>query len=519
MAEYEHVSVGPWPGGVNYSLPTEDVPVDQLATMQNCRIGAAGQVEKRPGTASYGGREPIGGGPTLTSCGEFRESNGTATRFITAGNKFYEYVIGSPTPANDVWTDRTASITITAGDDNTFEWAYANGTLVLTNGVNPPVKWTGAGTDITALNVSSRFTTAEHVAFWDNRVWMANTNADKDRVWHSDIAGFETWGATSFYNIGSLVTALVPMQNGLSVHTLAGIWMLIPTGNATTPYQLQQRTQQAGAGGRSAVTLPGGIQLFIREDGIYRWEGGDEVVKASRALDHGYWADLNQSRISDSFAVYFPRENEVHFFLCNGAAQVQANHVMVYNMGAGDDADPFWWGPSTGMTYNCAALIANKPHAGDFDGYLQDLETGTQDATKTDKSIDAFFKTGSQAEDDEAVTSRRWLFARCYFDDKGDYDVTCDQTSPGLTGKTSALRMGSGAGALGGFTMDADVLGAGSKNKPAVVYGDIDLQGYDAHSSLVVTNNSADEPFTFRHFHLVHKDIGKRRKRKIGVEI
>ena len=47
------IQYGPWTGGVWYSRPEEDVAVEEIATMENMRIQAAGAVEKRLGMASY----------------------------------------------------------------------------------------------------------------------------------------------------------------------------------------------------------------------------------------------------------------------------------------------------------------------------------------------------------------------------------------------------------------------------------------------------------------------------------
>ena len=63
--------LGPWEKGVNYSKATEDCEADEQSDMKNTRIGPVGYVEKRLGTASYGGDEALGSCPTLTACGEF----------------------------------------------------------------------------------------------------------------------------------------------------------------------------------------------------------------------------------------------------------------------------------------------------------------------------------------------------------------------------------------------------------------------------------------------------------------
>ncbi len=47
------IQLGPWTEGVVYNRPPEDVAANELSSMRNCRINAAGAVEKRKGFASF----------------------------------------------------------------------------------------------------------------------------------------------------------------------------------------------------------------------------------------------------------------------------------------------------------------------------------------------------------------------------------------------------------------------------------------------------------------------------------
>jgi len=516
----ETIQYGPWPMGVRYDLPAEDIPPGGIRTMQNTRLTQAAAVEKALGTVSYQSLSAIAGNPTVTACGEFRvPSTGTEYDFIIAGAKMYYYSSG--------WSDITGAATITAGDDNTFEWTRSFDTLVLTNGVNGPIKWTGAG-NAAALGVSSRFTTADHVAFFDNRTWFGNTNANEDRLWYSDAGDPETYGATSFYNLGSPITGLQPLQNALAVHTEDFISVLIPTGNGTVPYQLQQRTssdprnpQQGGThSGRAIVTIPGNAQVFVLDDGVYMWAGGERIEKVSYALDLGYWDEVNRARLQQSFAVYYAAENEVWFWLPYGDGQTNCNHVMVMSLRhryvheATGDTHFAWYGPLNGATTtfdrNCAAIIDNKPHAGTFDGKLIDHRPANIFAQEG-AAYEANFETGAPAPMGSDV-DLRWLYTRTYYDALGNYSLSVAQESQGVGVNTGTLTTTGGGEALGAFELDADVLGT-----VRMVSKDLDLKGYDPHSSLKFTNNTAGEPFRIRRTHLQYKVIGRHRKPKAGV--
>ena len=514
----ETIKYGPWTQGVRYDMPAESIGPNGLSDMLNTRLTQSAAVEKALGVKSYQDASAISGTPTLTACGQFRvPSSGTEYVFIVAGTTMYYY--------NSGWTDITGSVSITANDDYTFEWVRAFDTLILTNGFNPPIKWTGSG-NAAALDVDSRFNTADHVAFFDNRVFCANTDAHTDRVWYSDIGDPETWDASSFYNLGSPVTGLQPLQNALAIHTEDFISILLPTGNATIPYQLQQRTttdprntQHGGAlSGRSIVTVPGNAQVFVMEDGIYMWAGGETIEKVSYALDDGYWSDISKNRLQQSFAVYYPDENEVWFWLPNTSNN--CNNVMVMSMRhryvdpASGETRFAWYGPlnGAGTTFqrNCAGIIDDKPHAGNFDGKLLDHAPATV-YNHEGAAYDAHFETSAPAPMGGDV-DLRWLYSRVYFDGLGAFTIGVQQESQGVGGNTTTMSTIGGGGVMNAFTLGESLLGT-----KRMVSKDIDLKGYDPHSSLKFTNNAKDEPFRIRRTHLQYKMIGRHRKPKAGV--
>ena len=269
--DVDSIQYGPW-RTVRYDLPVEDCALSELSDMENARIGTGGEVEPRQGTLSYKSAAALGGTPTLNLSVEFRPDASTTEVVIAAGAVLYKYSSG--------WSDITGGVTVTAGDDNTFEWADANGTLVITNGVDTDAKkWTGSG-NFSVLDDDARFTKGKHIAWFDNRLWIGNVNGATGQLWYSDIADIETWAVTSFFNFGGIIRGLVPTQNALTVHTTDGIYTLSPTGNSVNPFIPNQRTGSnqdrplAAADGRSIVALPNDVQLMVPDDGIYEWTGG-----------------------------------------------------------------------------------------------------------------------------------------------------------------------------------------------------------------------------------------------------
>ncbi len=514
------LKLGPWNMGVRYDLPSEDIAPNGLRQMENVRLTAAAACEKVLGTASYNSAAAIAATPTLTACGEYRIPGGAAVTFVIAGTKLYLYSAG--------WVDKSGAVTITAGDDNTFEWVRAYNYMVATNGVDTDaIKWDGSG-NASALDDSGRFTKGKHIGFWDNRLWIGNVNGANDRVYYSDTGDIETWVATNFLNLGSPITGMAPIGTRFAIHTEDAIHTVSPTGNATYPYELNQRTstdqnnpQRGGTiSGRTLVSVPGIGQLFVLGDGIYLWDGGDQITKVSTALDLGYWDQINEARLSQSFAIYYSGKQEVWFWLPYGTSQTNMNHIMVmstrhkYVDPDTGEARFAWYGPYTGTTTtfdrNCAAIIGGKPHAGTFGGKLL-THAPTNVFNHETAAYTAYFETGAPPPYGGDV-SLVWLYARCYYDALGAYTLAVRQESQGVGSTAGTLNTTGGGAPLDSFVLNTDSLGT-----VRMVSKDVELRGYDPHSSLKFTNSAANEPFRVRRTHLQYGVIGRQRKKTAGI--
>ena len=504
MIKGDAMTLGPWHRGVFYNLPPEEVPADGLSDMENVRVGQAGQCEKRPGCASYQSAAVLSGtpAPTLTLSCQLDLSTGTSHVVIAAGTALYKYSSG--------WSAITGSTTITAGDDNVFDWANANDTLVICNGVDTAaIKWTGTG-DAAALDVDARFTNAARVAWWDNRLWLGRVSGALDRVYYSATGDIETWAAADFKAAGMPITGLAPLDDLLAVHTEKGIWAITATGNSSIPYEIHQVTQRGSLSGRGIVTLPGLRQLMVLRDGIYRWDKEDgTVTKISYALDDAYWPTLNKARLKMVFGVYCPDTNEVWYMLPYGTSQTNLNQLMIYGEYEHEDEEKYrWYGPWKGGTAyerNCGGLIADKPHLGSYAGFLYDMDTGTNDVST---AVAAHFTTGWVQPDPESPElQNRWLFCRTYYDGTGYYPVVAGQRNEDGTGTTKSFTVqGSG------FVLGTSRLGDAMQGRQ-MAFADTPLLGYGSHMGMLYSNGAADQTFSVRRALVHYRGLGRKHKR------
>ena len=502
----DSIQLGPFHGGVRYDIPIEECGPHELGGMENSRIGTAGQVEQRRGTDSFKDLAAVNSAATLTMCAQFNSNATTDHEIIVAGNKIYDY-------SSSAWTDRTGGLTVTVANDNTFEWVDANGVLVGTNGVDTDAFKIAGAANATALDDNARFTKGRHIAWFDNRLWIGNVNGATYKLWYSDTADIETWGATSFFNFAGIIQGLIPGQNHLTIHTTDGMYGLFPTGNATAPYSPQRLTEKAGIDGRAIVALPDDMQIMVREDGVYEWRGGSTLDKVSDALDGNYWPFLEQSRLFKSHAVRFPMQNEVWFFLPykgDQASQTNMNHVMVYNYRKRTTVNGknvgVWHGPYTGFERNCSALIDQKVHAGDFSGFLMDHD---DDGHGDDGSnIESSMTTGAPAPLGPDVKVR-WLNARHFYDGLGDYEIDVSQQGGQLIGSQEKLNL-DGAG----FQWDVSFWDIDSFQGISQQSQDLPLNGYGPESALKYSHGVAGQTWIIRRVIQRYKALGQFNKPK-----
>ena len=505
---------GPWFQGLNVSVPPEELKQGEMAGGQDVRVGVGGEGESRKGTTPYNS-SAIAGGAAYTACGQHDFDASTSREFAINGSVFYEGVSG-------VWTDRSAAMTITAGDDNTFDTADANGTRLFVNGVSGDsmMKWAAAGGNVAAMDVDSRFTWAKWVSFFDNRAWTANTSTGTDEVWHSDIADIGTWGATSFFQIGEIVTGIRPVGGMMAVHAEDSITGLIPTGNAVTPYRKVPLGTAGTVSGRSiqTVQLPsqGELQVYIRKDGVYAFNGIDSVKISGRLDGPQFWDLIDKDRVKQCFSEHYDLLNEVWFYLpvasSVGTTQTNMNKILVYDY-LRNIFYPLW---KSGLNeeFNCAGVVDNVINSGDTnDGFMYKHEVGTNDTDgSATNAVDSYFQTASSPPEGPDVTLR-WLFARHGFDIEGDYDVTVTFSSPGIPGDSSTFNQGGGYVAIGAFKIGTDAIAPDA----LVAHEDTDLNGYDPVLQFEYRNAVESESMSIRNTTAVYKPIGRQRKPKAGV--
>ena len=395
--QHEHVELGPFTGGVRFDKAREDLEPNELAYCRNGRLDAQGRLSKRPGITrqqDYSG--------TVHLLGEFEDTSGTRHNFAVVGAVFY----GGASNQND----RTGALTVGGA---TTVFTNANGTAYFADGTNAGYKWAGETNNIEAWSMPTSFTKPEFVIFWDNRLWCASdAGTDEDIVWRSQAGGYETWEGS--YTLGQKILALSIHQDQLLAHTETGMWQFTPTGDANTPYELEQVAARGVVAKRGVVTYSDGSSIGVFRNGIYRWEDPRRLEKVSHALDIGYWEERYGKHSGDSpaniDAVYYPTDEEVWFTFGGNSENIDVFALREI------DGDWVWMGPwqySTDVVVGSFTALglqsSNRMRAGTDEGeiFSMDPNTAYQDAAgATIRGVALQAQTALASAEDEA--QGRW---------------------------------------------------------------------------------------------------------------
>jgi hypothetical protein len=513
MANVEPNLLGPWYAGVDYSKPAEELSPQQCFSMSNTRIGEGGEVAQRDGFERY--ISTAIGAVGIQALGKHKFSSASSSVFAVAGDTFYEDVAGT-------WTDRTpGGVTMTDDDDAHWSLVDANGTLCGHNGKagDTIIKWVAAAGNVAALGMgSSSITKAKYWEWWDGRLWACNTNEGNDQANYSDDTDITAWAVNDWFSIGEELTGVKSFgRRSLALHGENGITLVRTTSNSTIPYSKEGVSARGTISHRSIVNVRGAddanVQLFIREDGVYAFAGG-EARKVSKPLDGvRFWANVQKDKLAtDSFACVHGDRDEAWFFVPYGSGAVKANRIIIFDYTRG-----IWFGPYVGngatTNFNNVGVIDRIPHAGGFDGYVLKLDDNERLNDENDGPIEAEFITAAPPPLGIDVTNR-WMFALHAFDVKGYYDVTVSHFGQRTPAETVTINQGGGYDPIEtAFEIQSSKI-AGEALMATVA---TKLSGYDSAIQLKYLNTGSGETFTIRRTATMYKPKGRRTLRGSGV--
>jgi len=322
-------------------------------------------------------------GAVCTGLFDYTYAGGGTVKFVgTFGNKIMVDNAGT-------WDDITGAVTITAGQNNVFTGVVFKDILIVTNGVDVPIKW--AGTSNAAALGGSPPTAPYILAKW-GRVFFAGMSTDRGLLRFSNVNDHETYPAENELRIFSAgdeyITGLADFRDFLLVLTNKRVYSVAANegpGVFLSPLFVDRNkpVMVGSAHQRNFLTI-GGDAVFFSPDGHIRSlaaserYGDTEEATLSKSISHSTLKAVNYTRFPQVAGAYYPDEDWIVFAVSPSGVTTNTVWLVLDLKETAGHFDPLQsrprWTKFTGMPANAFVrrVVSGKPYLyfGDYSGFV-----------------------------------------------------------------------------------------------------------------------------------------------------
>lgn len=437
----------PGKGGVNEKFAPHLINDDQSAppnastlALKNVNTDETGDVMSRKGYTVY------------ANLSTYLDDVAGFTQYRQFDNDEFEIAAGvkSGTPKIVNFSSPGALVDITNGmtftEDKRFDFCTVADTLILTTEASDaPMKYTG-GAGVSLLGGSPP--SGKYCEEFFNYAILANTLANPERVYWSNVFAPETWTATDFKRLEAPCTGLIKKDSNLIIFTRNSITVAQYTGDSLLPFTFDRLETNIGCISNASIQNIEGVIYWLASDGhIYRMSGlqpervTEAIPKTIATLIQGsltkavginhkelrqYWCAVTKDDTNNDFVIVVDYLNNEIFFYdgmqINSAANIsdssgatrtffgdRTGRIYLTNEGyvdypAGSATDITWWRYSKQFSMNSssnpkrfsrigATINARGNYISTIQGFV-DYGATTTDAVEFNHSGDGEWGTG-----------------------------------------------------------------------------------------------------------------------------
>jgi hypothetical protein len=319
------------------------------------------------------------------------------------GNKYLVGVVGativsatSLTAAASPFTDYTAGVTITSGQNNLISWTAYLDYAIGCNGVDLPFKFNGSSA-ATDMDVPTGLTTAKFCEVFANHVFLGNVTVSgvvqSSRVYWYEIDSISSILDTSYRNVsqfdGQDITGLKTFGGSLVIFKNRQIWVANFTGDSDIPFVFQQTRSPVGCDAPWSIQEVENGLIFHSYDGFYFFDGNNSYKMSYRitsTLD-----DMAQARLPYMSSVFLYSKNRYITSVTN-SGDAENNRNITWD--SFNNAFSLY----KGISANCLCRVYNagqeQIYFGDTDGYVYQMDNGKSDyPAGVATAIEAYYYT------------------------------------------------------------------------------------------------------------------------------
>ncbi len=418
LAAYQFINFMDMINGVNTVDSAIHLTTSDARDAQNIDLIPIGGFSKRNGCVLLNS-SPVGSDAcTGLYMARYSTAGGTNLAYLVSGSKIYKMSAA----LGGTWTDITGGLTITAGNNNIWNFGILNDHVVLGNGVDTPIQISSSGSASALSGVNVPFTSFLFCIESRGYMWyfvpIVGGVTYYDRGYFSDVFDPTIIDVNDYVDVakaqGGDVRGAVDLRGYLYIFKRHGIYQVpfqptqVDSAGDIFPWTQNPNPVVPGVGTQSHRSIvkfttpvthaaPGQeLVFFVDQFGSPRIFDGNTTISfnskigSSRDTTIISLADMDRTRNPYCFAVNHPATNRIYCFLSETGSKQDTCWVMDYNKGFALIRQKFY------TPFNVGTLFEKSdgnffPYVGDYAGSVLQLDSGTND---NGNAIDAYYVTG-----------------------------------------------------------------------------------------------------------------------------
>lgn len=391
-------------GGLNDSFNEITLGTNEASDLQNIIFPRAinGAIASRPGYTNINSTA-VSGTPTCTGTFFFKLTSGT--RYLVSlwsDDKIRKMDYGG-SGADGTWDDITGALSFNVGADDHPDFAVAENSVVIEDGLTgtAPYRWTGTG-DAATLTADADLPNSSMVEYHQRHLFLAGNDSNPSRLYVSNLDDITAWTSTDFLRIETdsgdgIIRALKTGLDGLYVWKDSSIWRL--SGTNRDDFILERMVQGIGTLSNQSVTIINSptdnqqIFVFVTQHGdVAVYDGGVNVTIISHKIKNSFPNSIAFDRIDEVVATSYE-----FMYVVSVSTSGNSTHNRLYLFDFLHKA----WTRFVGMNANAIETFENASGRpllmfGDYGGIVSQWDVNDT-STYNDPSstvINSFYTTG-----------------------------------------------------------------------------------------------------------------------------
>lgn len=315
--------------GINRNIQETEIDIKECIECKNFNITEESLMQRN--------------GSTKLNSTAFKDKTNSTAKPITGlyqtklNGTTYEVGIGGDAIREDSanWNNITGAVTVTESANtlwcfSTFIDTAVADVIVMSNGVDSPIKWTGAGN---CSNLSADPGNFKYQVVHKNKLWVSVG----DILYFSALRDCETWDTTNdiarFENNGEDITGLIVYGDRIVVFQETAIHVVSGSSNR----DLFAQTIVKGDGTKSGFTVKeveskryGNILVFLSKDGTLKgFNGTKNLIQISDSAKP-LFADMNRGRDAQANSAVYQKLGQYWCSLTYGSGTTN-DRIIIYD--------------------------------------------------------------------------------------------------------------------------------------------------------------------------------------------